>query len=296
MLVVHNPGASAADAGVLARLMEAHFAGRRVDYVECHREQLAARLQPWLADGARLIIAAGGDGTVSDIATALTAGGPASRCPIGILPMGTGNVLARELDLPLDLDEAAALLAGDFAVHKLDLLQVNGHAYLLSVSAGMTARAMRETGPWRKRIFGKSSYIVSLLLNFFAMHPTEFSVRADGEMRRMHASDVMVLNSASLGYKALRWWPEVRSDDGRMELCHLDAPTGLRYLWVVFNFLRGNHFRRPWLDYAAMQHSVVIEAPHGLAVQGDGDWIGETPVEVTLLPAALNVAVPRRVS
>src|SRR5690606_25447436 len=112
--------ASAADAGALARLVETHFAGRQVDYVECHREQLAERLAPWLAGGVRLIVAAGGDGTLSDIATALPAGGP----PVGVLPMGTGNVLARELDLPLDLDEAAALLAGDFAVRELDLLQV----------------------------------------------------------------------------------------------------------------------------------------------------------------------------
>lgn len=288
MLVVHNPGASAADAGALARLMAAHFAGRQVDYVECHRQELAGRLAPWLERGVRLIIAAGGDGTLSDIATALPSGGP----PVGLLPMGTGNVMARELDLPLDLDEAAALLAGDFAVRRLDLLQVEGRAYLLSVSAGMSARAMRETGPWRKRIFGKSSYLVSLLLNFFAMHPAQFVVRADGRQVRVRASDLMALNSASLGYKALRWWPQVRPDDGHMDMCHLEADNGFRYLWVVYNFLRGNYFRQPWLDHAPLQRSLVIEEPRGLAVQGDGDWIGETPVEITLLPAALNVAVP----
>ncbi|MEX2161433.1 MAG: diacylglycerol kinase family protein [Anaerolineales bacterium] len=290
ILVVYNPQASAARLEVLQRLLEKHFAGRSLQLIECSRTDMAARLRPFLDDGVGLIIAAGGDGTILDIASVLPLDGP----PIGILPMGTGDVLARELDIPLNLDKAAALLAGDHAVRTLDVLRVAGRAYLISVSVGLGARSMRETSAARKKIFGKSSYMVTLLLNFFAMQPMEYQVEVDGQAQRVRASDLMAANSGVLGYRTLRWWPEVQPDDGRMDLCYLEANTGFYYLWVIFNFLMRRHYRNQHLNHMPARKSILIQEPRGLAVQGDGDWIGETPVEIRLEPGAVKVAVPHK--
>ncbi|MEX1247083.1 MAG: diacylglycerol kinase family protein [Anaerolineales bacterium] len=288
ILVVHNPQANAARVENLRRLLDTYFAGRGVELIECSRTDLAARLKPWLDGGVELIIAAGGDGTVSDIASALPADGP----PIGILPMGTGDVLARELGIPLDLEQAAALLAGRHAVRQLDVLRVAGRAYLLSVGVGLGARAMQQTSATRKKLFGKSSYMVSMFLNFFAMQPRQYEVKLDGLPHRIRASDMMAANCGTLGYRALRWWPEVQPDDGRMDLCYLEANTGFYYLWVIFNFLARRHYRNQRLNHIPAQKTISIEGPAGLPVQGDGDWIGETPVEIHLEPGALKVAVP----
>ncbi|MEX2143993.1 MAG: diacylglycerol kinase family protein [Anaerolineales bacterium] len=288
ILVIHNPQASAFKLQPLRSLMEKHFGGCQVDFVECSRTELAARLAPWLKSGVQLIIAAGGDGTVADIASALPSDGP----PVGILPMGTGNVLVRELGIPLDLDQAAALAAGAHAVRHLDLLRVAERAYLISVSVGMSARAMRETTPMLKKIFGKSSYLVTLFMNFFAMQPVAYEVEADGRQLQIRASDLMAANCGTLGYRALRWWPAVQPDDGQLDLCHLEAKTGFTYLWVVINFLAGRHIRSKQLDYLPVQNSVWIRTPEGMPVQGDGDWIGTTPIQVRLEPHALKVVVP----
>lgn len=288
VLVVYNPKASAAQLEPLRRLLEKHFSERRFALVECSRTDMAGVLAPWLQRGIKLIISAGGDGTVSDIATALPADGP----PVGILPMGTGNVLARELDLPLDLEGAAALLAGDFDIRALDILRVEGRAYLLSVSAGLSARAMHETTPARKKIFGKSSYLVTLFLNFFNMKPIEYRVEADGETKTIAASDLMASNCGILGYKALRWWPQVQPDDGHMDLCYLQADTGFYYLWVVGNFLAKRHYRSEKLNYISVSRTLNILEPAGMPVQGDGDIIATTPVEIGLEPGALKIAVP----
>ncbi len=288
ILVVHNPQASAFKLEPLRRLMDKHFAGHQVDYIECSRTELAALLAPRLRGGVDLIIAAGGDGTIADIASALPPDGP----PVGILPMGTGNVLVRELGIPLDLDKAAALLAGQYAIRYLDLLRVAERAYLISVSVGLSARAMTETTPSRKKIFGKSSYLVTLFLNFFAMHPVAYGVEADGHPLKIRASELMAANCGTLGYKALRWWPAVQPDDGHLDLCYLEAKTGFTYLWVVFNFLARNHIRSKWLDHLPVHKSVWIRTPEGLPVQGDGDWIGTTPIQVRLEAGALKVVVP----
>jgi len=288
ILVVYNPQASAFKLQPLRSLMEKHFAGCRVDFVECSRTELAARLAPWLQSGVHMIIAAGGDGTVADIASALPPDGP----PVGILPMGTGNVLVRELGIPLDLDQAAALAAGTHAVRHMDLLRVAERAYLISVSVGLSARAMRETTPVRKKIFGKSSYLVTLFMNFFAMQPVAYGVEADGRPLQIRASDLMAANCGILGYKELRWWPAVQPDDGHLDLCYLEAKTGFAYLWVVINFLAGRYIRSERLDHFPVQKSVWIKTPEGLPVQGDGDWIGTTPVQIHLEPRALKVVVP----
>jgi diacylglycerol kinase family enzyme len=288
--VVHNPQASAFKLQPLRELVGKHFAGQRVDFVECSRTELAARLAPWLQQGVQLILAAGGDGTVADIASVLPADGP----PVAILPMGTGNVLVRELGIPLDLEGAAALAAGAHSVRHLDVLRVAQRAYLISVSVGLSARAMHETSPERKKLFGKSSYLVTLFLNFFAMKPTAYDVEADGRSMQIHASDLMAANCGTLGYRALRWWPAVQPDDGRLDLCYLEASTGFTYLWVVINFLMGRYIRSEKLDHLPVQNSVWIKTPVGLPVQGDGDWIGTTPVQVSLEPRALKVVVPVR--
>lgn len=288
ILVVHNPQASAFKLEALHALLGRHFVNRKVDFLECSRTDMAARLAPWLENGLELIIAAGGDGTVADIASAL----PANAPPVGILPMGTGNVLVRELGIPLDLDEAAALLAGRYAVKQLDLLRVAERAYLISVSVGLSARAMQETSPARKKFFGKSSYLVTLFSNFFAMHPVEYDLVLDGKRRQIRASDLMAANCATLGYRALRWWPAVQPSDGQADLCHVNARTGFYYLWVIFNFLLRNHYRSARLDHLPIGSSLQIQSPAGLPVQGDGDWIGTTPVQVNLEPRALRIAVP----
>jgi diacylglycerol kinase (ATP) len=290
ILVVYNPKASAANIEPLRRLLEKYFSERRFALVECSRDDMASVLAPWLAGGIKLIISAGGDGTVSDIATALPKDGP----PVGILPMGTGNVLARELDLPLDLEGAAKMLAGEFDIRALDVLRVKGRAYLLSVSAGLSARAMHETTPARKKAFGKSSYLVSLFLNFFNMRPIEYRIEADGEHKTIAASDLMASNCGILGYKSLSWWPEVQPDDGHMDLCYLQAGTGFYYLWVVGNFLVRRHYRSAKLNYITVERTLSILEPAGMPVQGDGDIIASTPVEIELEPGMLKIAVQRK--
>ena len=94
--------------------------------------------------GASLVIAAGGDGTVVDVANALVHG----QIPLGILPLGTGNDLARALLVPLDLDKAVALLAGEHQVIQMDALKVCDNYYFSNVSVGISPHylAMIERG------------------------------------------------------------------------------------------------------------------------------------------------------
>jgi diacylglycerol kinase (ATP) len=289
ILVVYNPQAGGANGVQLRALMQAHFPGRKFEFCETSAtEGMVSRLKPWITGGVQLVIAAGGDGTISDVATALAH----TSIPLGILPIGTGNILARELRLPLDLDGAAKLLAGEFSVRMLDVIRTDGRAYLLAVGVGMATIAMKEATPERKQKFGKWAYWLPYVQNFFNPPARTYDVEVDGKAMQIPASELLAVNVGIISFRAIRWGPEVVPDDGIMNLCYLQARTGIDYLWLVINFVSGRYLRNRRINSIPAKKNIRILAPAGIGVQADGDWIGVTPVEMRLDPAALKVVVP----
>lgn len=289
VLVVYNPQAGGANGVQLRALMETHFPGRNVEFCETSEtEGMITRLKPWLEGGVQLVVAAGGDGTISDVATALVH----TNIPLGILPFGTGNILARELKLPLDLHGAAKLLAGEFSVRMLDVIRTDGRAYLLAVGVGMATIAMKEATRERKQKFGKWAYWLPYFRNFFNPPTHTYDVELDGKSMQIRASELLAVNVGIISFRAIRWGPEVLPDDGVMNLCYLRARTGMDYLWLVINFVSGRYLRNRTINSVPAKTSIRILGPAGIGVQADGDWIGVTPIEVRLDPAALKVVVP----
>jgi diacylglycerol kinase family enzyme len=289
ILVVFNPHAGGAHRAKLQKLIDTYFADRNLELLESPRSgNLSAELAPWLARGVGLVIAAGGDGTASDVASALAG----TDVPLGLLPLGTGNALARELGLPIRSEEAARLLASQWAVRRLDVMDVNGRAFMLAVSVGLSARTMHGTAESAKRRYGRAAYFPPLLRNLFRPPDYECAVVVDGRRTRLLANEVIVVSAGIVGYKVLRWGPDIEPDDGHLDICFVRARTLLDFLDVFRRLVSSQPRRDRRLNCQEVYESVRIESPAGLPVQGDGDMIGETPVEITLRPAALTVVVP----
>ena len=102
----------------------------------------------------------------------------------------------------------------------------------------------------------------------------------------------MLANSGALGTSGLRWGPDVRVDDGRIDVCILRARTLFDYLSVGWNVVRGRHRDERNIQYLTARRAVAIHTEHPIPVQGDGEVIGETPLEVQVVPGALRVVVP----
>ena len=288
ILVVYNPEAGTANEARLRQVISKYFSGKRVDYCACRPdEDMTAPLAPWLDGGVRLVIASGGDGTISDIATALVG----RDAVLGILPQGTSNVLARELNLPLKIDAAAKLLAGDHDVRKLDVIRTAGTVCLLGISVGISAWAMSQTGRTQKKLFGPWAYWLPFFKRFFSMRGQEFEIETESGIKLITASDLLAMNVGTIGFRALRWGPEVLPDDGQLNLCYLNARNGFDYLWAVLNFAIRRYLRNERVNCVPIGRRLKIVSPAGLALQGDGDVIGQTPSEIILEPAVLKVAV-----
>ena len=295
VFVVLNPNSGTCDRDTVVAAFDRYFGGPVTTYrvhEPVHDDALADRVSEALAEGCDLVVAAGGDGTISGVAQGLLG----TDTPLGILPLGTANVLARELGIPVDLEGACALLAGPHSFTKIDAMTVDGKTYFTQVGIGIDALMIRDTANEHKRRFGRLAYLWTAARSLVGFRPRQFLITVDGREVRKRASQVLVANSGMLGQPPFRWGPDIRPDDGVIDVCVVRVRSLVDYARIGWNVVRNRHRQDPGVSYLKARRGVVVAtvSPKPLPVQGDGEIIGETPVEVKLVPGAVRVAVPRR--
>lgn len=247
------------------------------------------------ADGAQVVIAAGGDGTVNEVANGLVGTGVA----LGVLPAGTGNVWAKELGLPgwlppyrRALREAAQGLL-DSSVRSIDVGLANGRYFMLWAGVGFDAEVAHEVEPMvdvRRRL-GNVLYAISGLgvaLNFAGSRAT---VVIDGRVLRRRLVMVIISNVQLYGGGLFRLAPSARLDDGKLDIFLFRGGGTADTLHHLLSLLTQDHMRDPQLlHYRARQIEIQPDEP--LAVHLDGDAHGQTPLKVEVVPRALQVLIP----
>jgi YegS/Rv2252/BmrU family lipid kinase len=232
-----------------------------------------------------LVIAGGGDGTVSRVLSGL--GG--TSVPLAIIPMGTGNMVARELKIPLDIDGAVALITGEFRKKKIDAMKIGKHLYVLNAGIGISAQVIARTKKKNKRRFGRFAYI-SNILQMLRFRPRTIDIKLDGEEHHYRAVDVAVSNCGAVAKAVYPRGPEIRPDDGRVDVWVLGMESAIDYARYLLGILFG---KRKKARYLSAKESVEISSPFPMAAQADGNIIGTTPLAVKVMPRALTVVVPQ---
>jgi YegS/Rv2252/BmrU family lipid kinase len=221
-----------------------------------------------VAAHADLVLACGGDGTV----TACAAGVAGTGIPLGVLPAGTGNLLARNLGLPLDLDSAlAAALTG--TDRPLDMGTANGRPFVVMAGIGFDAKMLDGTSERLKKRLGWLAYALSALRHL-RDRPVRVRLRADGGPPvRRRASGIIVGNVGWLqgGVPLL---PDAEPDDGRLDVLVLTARGWTGWLALAARVL----LRRRAAGHAArlVVTELRIEADRPQPWQLDGEVIGST--------------------
>ena len=291
VLVVLNPVAGQAQAEVVRQLLEATFRAHHCEHVIYETtgdDDVAAEIAGLEPAGLDLVVAAGGDGTVALVAHALVG----HDLPLGILPLGTANVLALELGIPGDPAGAAELLVGEHRRRALDLMRVGNRHVVLQIGVGLDALMIRDTDRAAKRRLGRLAYLLTLAEKLHRHRARRFSLLVDGRHLRPRARQVLVANGGTLGTPPLRWGPDIAPDDGVLDLCIWQVGTPRYYLQQLWHLLTGRARQGPVLTYHRVHQQVVIAASAPLPVQADGEIIGETPVQVAVVPHAVQVIVP----
>ena len=293
VFVVYNPKAGREDqAGEIRAALARHFTAPRW-IPEFHettgKEDVAAICRAACERGASLVIAAGGDGTLVGVANGLVN----SSVPLGILPMGTGNYLARALQMPGKLEEALKLLAGDHGVQAVDALKVGERCFFSNISVGISPEVVKDTKPANKKILGRLAYVLATVRqsSLFQLH--RYKLTIDGRARLVRASEVLISSTTLLQKPPFLFGPPETLGDGQLEVYVVTARTLRDYVRLAWDL-----FFRPGKPAAKLSHwtarkSVVIEAVRSSPlVQGDGEVIGRAPVSIQVIPKALNVVMP----
>ncbi|MDX1414183.1 MAG: diacylglycerol kinase family lipid kinase [Candidatus Promineifilaceae bacterium] len=266
--------------------------------------------------GCQLVLAAGGDGTLGEVVNGLAG----SETIMGILPVGTANSFARELNIPvpglLDMQAATVmangllnptkdnklltisdmLMAGK--VQQMDLgWQVNlageGRYWMLWASVGADGYLMQELEPrpkWAKKI-GRASYIirgVPILARFSHVHA---KVEVDGHFFEDDYVLVLVSNSRRYAGGLIMLTEQAYLDDGQFEIWLFGGrgfPSITRH---ALQALRGQHLQQSDAFLVHGRH-VVIHTEPSAPLQMDGDPVGRSPLECKIVPKALRLLVP----
>jgi diacylglycerol kinase (ATP) len=293
--IIRNPSAgskggistNSCTADELCSLAERHGLGQ--DVVEPSDEAAArAAVQAAVADGVDVVVAAGGDGTVGLVAEGLLD----SPAALAILPLGSVMNVARALDIPRDLEAAAALIAGTgiSAIDAGEAEAADGRRvpFLEAGSVGMNAAIFREA-----QRFDDGDWVSILRTIWVALRyrPARMRLEMDEGTARTRALMVTISIGPYTG-AGMTVAPDARLDDGQFDV---QVFRGFSKWELVRHLLSIAFGRRRYAPHVSTYRSatVRISSAHPLPARADGTDLGTTPVMFRTLPGALRVVSPR---
>ncbi|MGQ0602767.1 MAG: diacylglycerol/lipid kinase family protein [Anaerolineales bacterium] len=252
--------------------------------------QLALELK---AAGAPMIAVCGGDGTVKEVAGVLAG----TRFPFAILPGGTGNALAQELGIPLDLATAAGLAgSAHHSIRSVDMGRIikenstHETLFVLRASMGLETQLLTSTDRTLKDQLGPLAYPLTALQTVGGVPFTRYTITLDGQTVSATGIQCTIANSAQMGFAGLTLAQGADVSDGLLDvivLSHVD-------LSAVANIAASNWLRQD--TGVEVQHwrgrEIRVEADPPQAVALGGDVIARTPVTASVWPSALRIIAP----
>lgn len=237
--------------------------------------------------GGEVLVVAGGDGSVHAVLPALVH----TPTALALLPLGTSNVLARELGYPLGRRALSGCLQALWAreVRQMDVGVVNGRPFALMASTGFDAYVLPLVPEGLKRRWGVFAFIWTGLRELGRYQPTRYRMRVGEEVQEIEAVLLVASNTSRYGWFTVIA-PSGRTDDGELDLVWFPADAHWRRkMWrVVWDVFWGRAEQCPYLRRARAK-SFHVEAASVQYVQCDGELVGETPMDVHVLPRALRV-------
>jgi len=270
-------------------------------------------------NGAKVVVAAGGDGTVNEIANGLLG----SDVALGVLPVGTTNVWALQMGIPalnpmlqsakvaklvanleeriarplpanyyrkMLLDAAKVLVEGRTVA--VDVGEVSSRYFLLWAGIGLDAAIVQSISLTDKKALGSWAYLLPTLRTARRYSSTDIYLNSDSKVTRVSTPLIVVSNiqlyggSLTIGVKAC-------VNDGKLDVCVFKGDGFFTFVQHALKVLSHQHLRDPKIEYYQCSE-IIIEAARVLPVHVDGEPFTETPVTIRTVPSALKVIVPKK--
>ena len=246
-----------------------------------HAFELAAAA---VGRGLSPVLAWGGDGTVNEVGAALAF----REVSLGIVPVGSGNGLARELNIRRRLRHAVVVALQGRDRH-IDAGELEGRLFFNVAGIGFDAHVAHLVNTRARR--GPLSYWTTTLRELFSYTPTDYTIASDEGVLQRRALIVALANSRQYGNRAMIA-PNAHIDDGRLELVLVEARSPLASLWQARRLFTGGLPQAPGVRVRAVEH-ITISSDRPIRFHVDGE-VGDGGSTLTgrVRPAALQVRVP----
>jgi YegS/Rv2252/BmrU family lipid kinase len=239
------------------------------------------------ARGCDMVILGGGDGTMNAAAPALVETG----LPLGILPLGTANDLARSLGLPLDPLSAARAIAGN-APQDVDLGWVNGHYYFNVASIGFSADLAAELTAEAKKTWGTAGYAIAAFRLLRRARPFSIVIEHDGRVEKVTTIQASVGNGRHYG-GGMTVSEDATVDDGKLDFYSLEVDHWWRLIALLPALRRGTHGEAADVRAFATKE-IVLRTKKPRPVNTDGELATHTPAHFKVISKAVRIFAPPR--
>lgn len=238
-----------------------------------------------LRDSADLVIVCGGDGSVSSAAVAVMESG----LPMGIMPMGTANDLARTLAIPMDLPAAAEVIAKG-ETRRIDVGTVNGHAFFNVASIGLSSKLAQSLDTGMKKRFGRLGYVLAAARVLAQVDRFKAHITEKGEVIDVWTYQIAVGNGRHYGGGNVVE-ASAAIDDGHLDLYSLEMKNVWKLALMLRSFRSGHH--GAWSEVrTARCVEFDIETEKPMPVNTDGEIVTSTPAHFKVHPSAISVFAP----
>lgn len=243
-----------------------------------------------IANGAELVIASGGDGTLSAVAAALMS----TDIPLGVISRGTANAFANALNLPTAIPEACATILADHT-QVVDMARCNGLPMVLLAGIGFEAETVDLADRETKNRLGMLAYVLAGLKQVGSFKQFEVEIELEDKIIAVSAAAITIANAAPATSILAQGSAGVIFDDGLLDLTIVAPATPLIAIATAFDLLsstfRGAASERGDVGFLrAKRFKVTTNPPQKVVI--DGEVIGTTPIDVECIPGGLTIFAP----
>lgn len=282
-LVILNPAANN-DRARRRRAQVENLAADSIIYATSRSGEAEVIARRAAQEGFHTIVAAGGDGTINEVVNGLAG----SKAKLGLLPVGTMNVFATELGLPVhDLELCWNIIESEHA-RVIDLPSANGKYFVQLAGVGLDAQVVKETSAKLRRSFGPLSYLISAA-QIAARQPPRLFIHS--ENATIDEGSFVLIGNGRLYGGPFPFFKQAAIDDGWFDVVVFKRLGYLEIIKYLQNVVFSSEIRAPEIEYFQTRR-LRVDSNEPVPVEVDGELIGNCPVEFTIREKSLEVLAP----
>lgn len=235
--------------------------------------------------GAEVVGAMGGDGTAHEVLNGLIG----SDATLAVIPTGTGNDLARGLNIPLEINATVAALS-NAPTRAIDYGVDTDAAFGVILGLGFTTQVMTHVNRYKDFLRGPLAIAAAVVKVIHELTPDEIEIELDGKQIRRNTVAVFIMNSCWTG-GGMYVTPAAKLNDGLLHVCLVNELSRTALLALLPKVYSGGHVGHPAVDFFTCG-TIKISAGRSMTKMFDGTVYGSTPVEARIVPGGIKVLAP----